>query len=68
MSREYWSQFSQTEIDSMHGIEPEDYKDEDVDHDEETEVEEEEDSHGCSARSPCSNCMDCLGMSWRDFM
>lgn len=64
MSREYWSQFSKTEIDSMHGIEPEDHQDEDEDFDhDDTEVEEEE--QGCS----CGNvCMDCLGMSWRDFM
>ena len=56
----YWSQFSKQEIDSMHGIEPEDYDDEtDVDYDEdETETEQH-----C-----CGNCMDCLGMSWRDFM
>lgn len=56
----YWSQFNKQEIDSMHGIEPEDYDDEtNVDYDEdETETE----------KHCCGNCMDCLGMSWRDFM
>ena len=66
----YWSQWSKVELDSMHGIEPEDYDkdEEEVDGDFEEDKEDEEESYGCSARSPCSNCMDCLGMSWRDFM
>ena len=61
----YWSQFSKQEIDSMHGIEPEDHDDDtDMDQDEDdTNMDQEE--QGCS----CGNvCMDCLGMSWRDFM
>lgn len=68
MTNAYWAQFSKQEIDSMHGIEPEDYEDDtDLDHDED-DTDSEQESYGCSARSPCSNCMDCLGMSWRDFM
>lgn len=64
--RSYWSQWSKQELDSMHGIEPEDYEDEDEDFDE-TEDEEEE-CTCCCAKNPCGNCMDCLGMSWSDFM
>lgn len=77
----YWSQFSKTEIDSMHGIEPGeagqiltsdaegnyDWVDTDSDQDED-DTDSDQQSYGCSARSPCSNCMDCLGLSWRDFM
>lgn len=40
------------EPDSVDGVEPE---------------YDEEDSC-CCKRSPCGNCMECLGMSWRDFM
>ena len=64
----YWSQWSKVELDSMHGIEPSDHEeDEEVDGDFEEDREDEE-SYGCSSRNPCSNCMDCLGLSWRDFM
>ena len=64
----YWSQWSKQELDSMHGIEPEDYQDEDVDYDEEEGCKEGECSCSCCAKNPCGNCMDCLGMSWSDFM
>jgi hypothetical protein len=57
MSNAYWNQFSHREIMSMHGVELTDFHDEDF---EEEELEPEED---CC----CANCMDCLGMSWRDF-
>lgn len=62
----YWSQFSHGELMSMQGVEIDDpdydNDDEDFDDDETREDDEEE---GCS----CGNvCMDCLGMSWRDFM
>lgn len=64
MTRAYWAQFSKSEIDSMHGIEPEDYDDTDIDHDED-DSELDRDEQECS----CGNvCMDCLGMSWSDFM
>ena len=64
MTTAYWAQFSKQEIDSMHGIEPEDYHDDDQDYDHD-DSEDEEREEGCS----CGNvCMDCLGMSWRDFM
>ena len=45
---------------SMHGVELEDEVDADLEHDEDdTDLEQ---IH-C-----CGNCMDCLGLSWRDFM
>lgn len=48
---------------SMQGVELEDYHD--VDFDDMIDDEEEEKEEGC----PCgSHCMDCLGLSWRDFM
>ena len=61
----YWSQWSSTELDSMHGIEPEDYEDDDVDFEPD---DEEEECSCCCERNPCGNCMDCLGMSESDFM
>lgn len=56
MSNAYWNQFSPREIDSMHGVEQSSYQDDDY--------EEPEPEEGCY----CSNCMDCLGMSWKEFM
>lgn len=59
-----WSELSIEEIRQMHG-----YNDQDDDHDDDTDLCHDEDdidlSHdGCH----CGNvCMDCLGMSWRDF-
>ena len=45
---------------SMHGVELEDEVDADLEHDEDdTDLEQ---IHFCG------NCMDCLGLSWRDFM
>ena len=68
MSRAYWAQFSSVEIDSMHGIEPEDYDhDTDSDHDED-DTDSDQECSCCCSRNPCGNCMDCLGMSWSDFM
>lgn len=66
----YWSQWSKTELDSMHGIEPEDYDrdDEDYDHDEEEGCVGRECLCRCCEINPCGNCMDCLGMSDNDFM
>lgn len=48
-----------------------DYEQEDIDtdlyqHEDDTDLDQE--PKYCCARSPCSNCMDCLGLSWRDFM
>lgn len=60
----YWSQFSKQELDSMHGIEPEDYEDDDCD----VDVEDEDDTgyrYGCQV---CNGCMDCLDLFWSDFM
>lgn len=59
MTIAYWSQWSPSELLSMHGIESDDEVNIDSDHDENnTDL----DQH-C-----CGNCMDCLGLSWRDFM
>jgi hypothetical protein len=63
MSTAYWAQFSHAEIMSMHGVEVDAYHDDDLDdcHDDGDEDLEE--------AACCSNgCMDCLGLSWRDFM
>ena len=63
MSAAYWAQWSHAELMSMQGVELEDYHD--VDIDDMIDDEEEEKEEGC----PCgSHCMDCLGLSWRDFM
>jgi hypothetical protein len=61
MTSAYWAQWSHAEIMSMHGIEIDDYQDVDQD-DCQSDSEEPEEEH-C-----CSGCMDCLGLSWRDFM
>ena len=59
----YWNQWSSQELLSMQGVEIEN-----EDEDEEIfETEDEEESRGCSSKNSCGNCMDCLGMSWRDF-
>lgn len=63
MTNAYWAQFSKQELDSMHGIEPEDYEEDEVEVDE--DEEEVYRGRGCPG---CHGCMDCLGMSWRDFM
>lgn len=57
----YWAQFSHAEIMSMHGVEV-DEQDNDIDYDYEEENDTEREEQGC-----CSGCMDCLGLSWRDF-
>lgn len=50
---------------SMQGVEVDDYLDIDHDVDVDDMIDEEEENEGC----PCgSHCMDCLGLSWRDFM
>jgi hypothetical protein len=58
MSAAYWAQWSHVELMSMQGIEVGDYHDED-DRDEDEETSKEH----C-----CSGCMQCLCLSWRDFM
>jgi hypothetical protein len=53
--KSYWSQWNHDEVLSMHGIE----KDTNMYHDEvDTEV----------TQDSCSDCMECFGLSWRDFM
>ncbi len=55
----YWEQFSHDEIMSMHGIDLDDtnlereYVDTDLQH-----------FDDCN----CDNCMECLELSWKDFM
>lgn len=56
MSATYWAQWSSAELKSMQGIEEdEEYRD---------DTETEENSESCCS----SGCMDCLGLSWRDFI
>jgi hypothetical protein len=50
----YWAQFSKTEIDSMHGLEPEDpieYEDEEI---------EQKRPYECD----CMRCNECLCVGW----
>jgi len=61
MSTAYWSQWSHAEIMSMHGDE---LDDDEVD----TDLEHDEDDTNMEQIHCCGNCMDCLGLSWRDFM
>lgn len=57
----YWAQWSHAELMSMQGIEVDDFQDDDLL--DSTEEEKEEQKEGC-----CSGCMECIGISWRDFM
>jgi hypothetical protein len=54
----YWDQWTRGEIMSLHGVELE--EDHDIDSDD--MIEEEMQEHHCCG------CMDCLGLSWRDFL
>ena len=56
MASNYWSQWSHGELMSMQGIDDDPKKDQD-----EVEV------YLCQ-QCNCGACMDCLGLSWRDFM
>jgi hypothetical protein len=61
----YWSQWDKADLDSWMG------KDliEENESCEDSEYDDQECSClGCCSHNPCGNCMDCLGMSWRDFM
>ena len=60
MCGQYWSQWDKSDLDSWQGIEP--YQDDDQDDYDDEEPEEE---YGCTCGYYC---MDCLGLSWRDFM
>lgn len=62
----YWSQWSSEELDSMHGIEPEDYRNDEEDIDPSDYMDEEECDEDEEYGEPVS--MDSLGMSWSDFM
>lgn len=61
----YWSQWDKAALDDWQGKET--YQDGDDEYDDETS-DEECYCLGCCSHNPCGNCMDCLGMSWRDFM
>jgi hypothetical protein len=62
MSINYWSQWDRQDLDSWQGKDIVSHDDDYFDCHEDREEPEEE--YGCH----CGNCMDCLGMSWRDFM
>lgn len=57
----YWSQWDKSDLDDWQGkLEDEDDCDVDL---------EDEDDPGDGRECSCSSgCMDCLGLSWRDFM
>lgn len=61
----YWSQWDKADLDSWMGKDT--YQDDDQD-DYYDDSEEECSCLSCCSHNPCGNCMDCLGMSWRDFM
>ena len=61
MSTAYWAQFSHQELMSLQGVELDDpdlCQDED-----DAYLEQLEKEAHC-----CGNCMDCLGLSWSDFL
>lgn len=53
-----WIQWNYAEFINLHGIE----KEIDMNSD-----QDELDADLCQRRCSCSNCMDCIGLSWRDF-
>lgn len=60
MTTAYWNQWSHDELMSMHGIENIDQdNEEDIDRDQQ---ETERKKHDCG------RCLDCLGLSWSDFI
>ncbi len=61
MATTYWNQWVHSELMSMHGVELDDFYADDL-HDMHDQREQEEEEHCCSF------CMDCLGLSWRDFI
>lgn len=60
----YWDQWSHAEIMSLHGVE----LDEDVDVDEDPDVDVDDMIEEEMQQHYCCGCMDCLGLSWRDFL
>jgi hypothetical protein len=63
MTATYWGQWDRAEIMSMQGIELGTYQDDDHDDSHLDKNDDEQQSEHC-----CSLCMECLGLSWRDFM
>ena len=62
MASAYWAQWSPAELISMQGVELDDYHNDDHD-DCNYEIEVQDNECKCTTM-----CMDCLGLSWRDFM
>jgi len=59
MSTAYWNQWDYADLLSIQGLEtPEE---------EEVNLDQVEDQTNSNRKCECSNCMDCLGFSWRDF-
>lgn len=60
MTHAYWVQFSQSELLSLTGLEAERY----------WEIEESiyDMEQALDSKCQCGSCMECLGMSWGDFI
>lgn len=63
MSTAYWNQWDKEELDAMQGKEPITVTYQDDDHDDGRDDRYHNEEAHC-----CNGCMDCLGLSWRDFM
>ena len=66
----YWSQWDRSDLDSWQGKDyPAHHEEDDTDleHNED-DADLEQECNCCCSRNPCGNCMDCLGMSWSDFL
>lgn len=63
MSTAYWSQWSHSEIMSMHGVEVEEYHEEDVDYDYDCDEIDEDCDDSCP-RCTGSGCNYCLMCEW----
>jgi hypothetical protein len=60
MSTAYLNLYSHAEVMSMYGV--------DLDQDIDTDLDLGDDDTRVEQERCCGNCMDCLGLSWRDFM
>lgn len=66
MTYAYWQQWDKDDLDDWQGkvaVEEDDY-----DYDPPERCQEGDCPCSCCSVNPCGRCMDCLGMSWRDFM
>lgn len=65
----YWSQWDKSDLDSWQGKDYPGHDEEDeIDYDVSDDEDEDDEPRGCSAKHPCSNCMDCCTGGWSDFM